>query len=132
MSSYTGSYTNDLGIIFNQVSLNIYLIENSNNEAQVRNTSKTFDSLFIPSILNSHFQNLKAVCSITQGTNSIRQGVITLSETEKLYIPCPFRGGSSQFDEFFRQLNSNPAALVVELSPETISQFYLRHYSKMR
>lgn len=137
MAVYTAEYVNDLGKLFEQVSLSIYLIESEPSSAvdftSRTNTSRDFDANFIPQILNQLFTRYagkSGVCSITQGTTRIRQAIVSLSDTQRLYIPCPFIGGSLEFDQFFKELNDKAEAIVVELQGETINPFYLQHYSK--
>lgn len=129
MASYTANYTNDFSKVFNRVNLNIYLINTALENESRTETTKTYDADFIPPVFQNLILDAPAICSITQGTRNIRQAIITLSETEKLFIPCPFIGGSNEFYEFFRHLVNLEKALVVELSPETLSSWYVEVYS---
>lgn len=130
MAVYTGSYRNDLNKLFKQVKLSAYLLDTALQNNSRTETSTTFDEQYLPSILKSHFNNGKAICTVEQGTRSIRQAKLVLTETLSFYIPCPFIGGSSEFNVLFEQVNSNPNVVLAELLPETINSFYVEYFSR--
>lgn len=130
MAVYTGSYRNDLNKLFRQVKLSVYLIDTALQNNSRTETSVAFDEQYLPPVLKNHFTNSKAVCTIEQGTRSIRQAKLVLSETLSFYIPCPFIGGSSEFNTLFEQVNSNSNVVLAELFPETINSFYVEYFSR--
>jgi hypothetical protein len=121
MADYGGDYQLDAGYVQKAGRLRVFAVEivlgdRSKFDGTTYLTSKEFDSKFLPQAFMSI---LKKVPCCNLPTNTERHARAYFEDNRYLFIPCPFRGDTSEFLLFYRQLTQNSKIRLVEAHGET-------------
>lgn len=123
MASYVGDYTNDLGIVYSMVLLDVFLLRSGSRE----DTSETFDGQYLPpSFLNVVRTNVR-FCSLPSRFTRLRTARLQLGNELEFVVPCPFNSASPDFDSFLRDLWLTSTTVIL-FDGEQIDRGFLSLY----
>lgn len=103
MSNYYCDYVSDDTKVSKRVTIDVYIIELTIGvRGQRISTTPQTDNFFIPPIWFDYCfirERGKGYCNLEY---SPRNALLWLSANSYLYVPLPWQGNTSQFNEFFR------------------------------
>jgi hypothetical protein len=131
MARYGADYQLDSGVILRSVSLSVFIVDlearivGSPFGGERIGTTNDFDIGYLP----SNFVSITKVGCCSLPIPSPRHVRAYLSDTRYLYIPCPFRGSTPDFMQFFKSLANNSLVRFAELHGESVGSQYTLNFA---
>jgi hypothetical protein len=126
MAVYIGNYTSDLQKVFRLVFLQVYLVADRNRD----DTNPDFDSQYLPDIFLQNvllFERGMKTCPLDGITP--RFAKLYIGANFYLHVDLPFLPGTTEYIEFYRQVNAKSNIVTIGIEGEKIDPDYLRFYA---
>jgi hypothetical protein len=117
MANYTLNYQSDLGVFIRCARLSTL----QSSDGAISPSARSTDNIYLPQVFR------EAVDADNQGCTlpiAPRGAKVWITQSDYQFIPCPFAGGSAEFDQFFSELEANTEQILITLEGERVNRGY--------